>query len=128
MSRFPRPALLFGSLIGAFIAAAPAAAQTTVLACLTGGQGMLITTDLAARTLTADFLQEDGSVLKSPYQRLAAEITEEQIASTSRRGADWVKFTVNRYSLVMTMASYHGAGVGQKTYQCQRYQRGPRQF
>lgn len=128
MSLFRRLVLIFGSLIGVFIAAAPAAAQTIVLACRTDGVGLLVNADLAALTLTADFLNNDGSVEKSAFQRLAAVITEEQITGTWRNGAHWKKFTVNRYSLILTVTGYFGAGVGQQTSQCERYQRGPRQF
>jgi len=129
MSRFPRPALVFASIVGSFVAAAPAAAQVLVLRCAfpTNWEAR-VTVDHGARTMSVDQI-DGGAITSFGFNNIPAQITEDRIVADLRRGDQWTQFSLNRYAGTLMRHMDLGAGSGAITsLPCVPYQRGPRQF
>ena len=111
-----------------------ASAQTEVLVCpFLDGHHQLVTLDYGAQTFTADELNRDGTIARMAYQRLPAEITDEQIVAMWRHenpqfsNTTWLRFRFDRYALTLTRERSFGPEVAVTVSQpCRPYRRGQR--
>jgi hypothetical protein len=87
----------------------------------------LVTVDYSAQTLGVDNVDAAGSVTIMAYHRMRASFTDETIMATWTNGPHYVRYTLNRYSGVLRIESYFGAGYGNfYTNPCVPYVRGPK--
>jgi hypothetical protein len=87
----------------------------------------LVTVNLAARSMKVEHVDAGDNVVESSGDR-AARISDESISINvgGEQGADYV---LNRYSATLTAAVYSGTPSKLRvTWNCERYQRGSRQF
>jgi hypothetical protein len=107
-------------------------AQTVQLYCPNSGtpDGGLITIDYTTRTLTFDAVDHAGNITKMVYNNIPAEITDDKVTATWTERGDWQRFTLNRYTGIMTSTGSFGGSSGGPAYSkpCVPYQRGQRKF
>jgi hypothetical protein len=89
----------------------------------------LITVDIAAQTIGADNIDAAGNVTIMAYHRMHATITDETVSADWESGQIFMRFRLNRYSLVLLWGANGGAGYHEYySSPCTPYQRGQKKI
>lgn len=111
----------------------PALAQTMELFCAylksdDYYSGELVSIDFGAGTLGVDLVDRAGNIEKiRKHQR--AQITEQRITALWRTQMGWIRYTLNRYTMILLWESDMGSGYSRGYREpCVRHSRGPRKL